>query len=187
MLKERRKKKKDTFRGKWKTHINKALNRVEKLGKCEEKKWKSFFSPSLFWEKDSDLFVYFCAECANSILHKKCLHFHLISPKKSKKKLKRSIFLKQTSSPAFCSTKKPSFSLHRLQSLRKFDLVIYCVIPPWNKNISKWWIYLLKNKIISFPCFNNYRSHYSLSQASMHLHWFWKCIHAVEIYDLCLR
>lgn len=45
----------------WKTHINKPLNRVEKLGKCEEKeRWRSF----LFSFRPTDLFVYFCAECA---------------------------------------------------------------------------------------------------------------------------
>lgn len=81
----------------------------------------------------------------------------------TEKKTRDTIFLKTTF--LLLLFQVSSFALHRLQyEERFFDHFIYCVIPPWNKNISKWWIHLLKRKIISFPCFNNYISHYSSSR-----------------------
>lgn len=153
------------------------------------KKFLSFF---LFVSR-RDLSVYFGAECANSIhsirAHETSFLF-TFSFEFTEKHLSANLLL-------FEGKTENSLYAPPTSILSIFDRVIYCVIPPWNK--STWKRNAGKhigmmNKLIKIqncfvPMFQQLQIalFFSVKERHMHLHWFWKCIHAVEIYDLCLR
>lgn len=90
-----------------------------------------------------------------------CLHFHLNS---SKTKIFHRKLLFKGKTLSLSTPPAPILSI--------FDRIIYCVTPPWNKSrrkhIGMMYKLIKKYKIVSFPCFNNFRSHYSSRAKEKH-------------------